>query len=132
MNVHVPDCYLVDDLLIFGDITRGVICQGIDVSMPDQTNVEADVLNAVESDLRTFLFPPNAIIFSKQRRARFSLFRDMDGVDTSPAVCFALLTSFPFNLAPAAGWIRSARPPETSRSRSPMPVHTTRSPKART
>ncbi len=55
MNVHVPDCYLVDDLLIFGDITRGVICQGIDVSMPDQTNVEADVLNAVESDLRTFL-----------------------------------------------------------------------------
>jgi hypothetical protein len=46
---------LVDDLLFFGDITRGVICQGIDVSMPDQTNVEADVLNAVESDLRTFL-----------------------------------------------------------------------------
>jgi hypothetical protein len=55
MNVHVPDCYLVDDLLIFGDITRGVICQGIDVSMPDQTNVEVDVLNALESDLRTFL-----------------------------------------------------------------------------
>src|SRR5258708_15846162 len=55
MNVHVPDCYLVDDLLIFGDITRGVICQGIDVSMPDQGNVEAEVLNAVESDLRTFL-----------------------------------------------------------------------------
>src|SRR5258708_21739225 len=55
MNVHVPDCYLVDDLLIFGDITRGVICQGIDVSMPDQTNVEVDVPNALESDLRTFL-----------------------------------------------------------------------------
>jgi hypothetical protein len=55
MNVHVPDCYLVDDLLIFGDITRGVICQGIDVSMPDQTNVEADVINALEGDLRTFL-----------------------------------------------------------------------------
>src|SRR5258706_12241520 len=55
MNVHVPDCYLVDDLLIFGDITRGVICQGIDVSMPDQTNVEADVLSALEGDLRTFL-----------------------------------------------------------------------------
>jgi len=55
MNVHVPDCYLVDDLLIFGDITRGVICQGMDVSMPDQTNVEVDVLNALESDLRTFL-----------------------------------------------------------------------------
>ena len=55
MNVHVPDCYLVDDLLIFNDITRGVICQGIDVSMPDQTNVEVDVLNALESDLRTFV-----------------------------------------------------------------------------
>jgi len=55
MNVHIPDCYSVDDLLVFGDISHGVICQGIDVSIPDQSNVEAEVLNALESDLRTFL-----------------------------------------------------------------------------
>ena len=55
MNVHIPDCYSVDDLLVFGDISHGVICQGINVSIPDQSNVEADVLNALESDLRTFL-----------------------------------------------------------------------------
>jgi len=55
MNVHIPDCYSVDDLLIFGDITHGIICQGIEVSIPDQSNVEAEVLNGLESDLRTFL-----------------------------------------------------------------------------
>ena len=55
MNVHVPDCYSVDDLLVFGNISHGVICQGINVSLPDQSNVEAEVLNALESDLRTFL-----------------------------------------------------------------------------
>ena len=55
MNVHIPDCYAVDDLLVFGDITHGVICQGIEVSIPDQSNVEVEVLNALESDLRTFL-----------------------------------------------------------------------------
>ena len=55
MNVHIPDCYSVDDLLVFGDISHGVICQGINVSIPDQSNVEAEVLNALESDLRTFL-----------------------------------------------------------------------------
>ena len=55
MNVHIPDCYSVDDLLIFGDITHGVICQGIEVSIPDQRNVEGEVLGALESDLRTFL-----------------------------------------------------------------------------
>jgi hypothetical protein len=55
MNVHIPDCYSVDDLLVFGDVSHGVICQGIDVSIPDQSNVEAEVLNALEGDLRTFL-----------------------------------------------------------------------------
>jgi hypothetical protein len=55
MNVHIPDCYSVDDLLIFGDITHGIICQGIEVSIPDQSNVEAEVLNGLERDLRTFL-----------------------------------------------------------------------------
>ena len=55
MNVHIPDCYSADDLLIFGDITHGVICQGIEVSIPDQSNVEGEVLGTLESDLRTFL-----------------------------------------------------------------------------
>ena len=49
MNVHIPDCYSVDDLLIFGDITHGIIGQGIEVSIPDQSNVEAEVLGALES-----------------------------------------------------------------------------------
>jgi hypothetical protein len=39
MNIHIPDCYSVDDLLVFGDISHGVICQGINLSMPDQSNV---------------------------------------------------------------------------------------------
>src|SRR3981081_3113821 len=55
MNVHIPDCYSVDDLLVFGDVSHGVICQGIDVGIPDQSNVEAEVLNGMEGDLRTFL-----------------------------------------------------------------------------
>src|SRR5258708_30200307 len=55
MNVRIPDCYLVEDLLVFGDIAKGVICQGIEVNVPDQSNVEQDVSNALENDLRTFL-----------------------------------------------------------------------------
>ena len=45
MNVRIPDCYLVEDLLVFGDIAKGVICQGIEVNVPDQSNVEQEVSN---------------------------------------------------------------------------------------
>jgi hypothetical protein len=55
MNVHVPDCYSVEDLLVFGDISKGIICQGIEVIVPDQSNVEAENSIALESDFRTFL-----------------------------------------------------------------------------
>src|SRR5260370_34740813 len=55
MNGHIAGCYLVEDLLVFGDIAKGVICQGIEGNVPDQRNVEQDVSNALENDLRTFL-----------------------------------------------------------------------------
>ena len=55
MNVHAPDCYNAEDLLVFGDIRKGVISQGIKVEVPDLQNLEAETIQALEDDFRTFL-----------------------------------------------------------------------------
>ena len=55
MNVHAPDCYNVEDLLVFGDIRKGVISQGIKVEVPDLQNLEAETIQALEDDFRTFM-----------------------------------------------------------------------------
>jgi|GEM_PF-625952 len=55
MNVHAPDCYGIEDLLLFGDITKGVVSQGIVANLPDLNTIEGDVIERLERDFRTFL-----------------------------------------------------------------------------
>jgi hypothetical protein len=55
MKVHIPDAYAVEDLVLFGDMAKGVISKGFEVEVPDLSHAEMETLNGLEDDFRTFL-----------------------------------------------------------------------------